>query len=43
MSVVVVTGINNPKLLVYLKLPGESAKEDGFNLKCNHIGHWGTW
>lgn len=42
MSVVVVTGINDPKLLVYLKLPGESAKEDGFTRNVTNIGHWGT-
>lgn len=42
MSVVVMPGKNDPKLLVYLKLPGESAKEDGFTRNVTNIGHWGT-
>lgn len=39
---VVVSGKNDPKLLVYLKLPGESADEDGFTRNVTNIGHWGT-
>jgi predicted transport protein len=42
MSVVVMPGKNDPKLLVYLKLPGESANEDGFTRNVTNIGHWGT-
>jgi predicted transport protein len=42
MSVVVMSGKNDPKLLVYLKLPGESANEDGFTRNVTNIGHWGT-
>jgi predicted transport protein len=42
MSVVVMPGKNDPKLLVYLKLPGESANEDGFTRNVTSIGHWGT-
>lgn len=42
MSVVVMPGKNDPKLLLYLKLPGESANEDGFTRNVTNIGHWGT-
>lgn len=42
MSVVVMPGKNDPKLLVYLKLPGETANEDGFTRNVTNIGHWGT-
>lgn len=42
MSVVVMPGKNDPKLLVYLKLPGEAANEDGFTRNVTNIGHWGT-
>lgn len=42
MSVVVMPGKNDPKLLVYLKLAGDSAKEDGFSRNVTNIGHWGT-
>jgi predicted transport protein len=42
MSVVVMPGKNDPKLLAYLKLPGESANEDGFTRNVTNIGHWGT-
>lgn len=42
MSVVIMPGKNDPKLLVYLKLPGESANEDGFTRNVTNIGHWGT-
>ncbi len=42
MSVVVMPGKNDPKLLVYLKLPGESANKDGFTRNVTNIGHWGT-
>ncbi len=42
MSLVVMPGKNDPKLLLYLKLPGEIAKEDGFSRNVTSIGHWGT-
>lgn len=42
MSVVVMPGKNDPKLLMYLKLPGKTAEEDGFSRDVTNIGHWGT-
>lgn len=42
MSVVVMPGKNDPKLLMYLKLPGKTAEEDGFSRNVTNIGHWGT-
>lgn len=41
MAVVIMPGKNDPKLLVYLKLPGELA-EEGFSRDVSNIGHWGT-
>lgn len=42
MSVDIMLGKNDPKLLVYLKLPVDIAKEDGFTRNVTNIGHWGT-
>ena len=42
MSLVVMPGKNDPKLLMYLKLPGKVADEDGFSRDVTEIGHWGT-
>src|SRR5690606_28217883 len=42
MSLVVMPGKNDPKLLMYLKLPGKIAEEDGFSRDVTDIGHWGT-
>jgi predicted transport protein len=42
MSLVVMPGKNDPKLLMYLKLPGKVADEDGFSRDVTDIGHWGT-
>lgn len=42
MSVVIMPGKNDPKLLIYLKLSGDAAKEDGFTRNVTNIGHWGT-
>jgi predicted transport protein len=42
MSVVVMPGRNDPRLLIYLKLEGNTAKEDGFTRDVTNIGHWGT-
>ena len=42
MSLVVMPGKNDPKLLMYLKLPGKIADEDGFSRDVTEIGHWGT-
>lgn len=42
LSVVIMPGKYDPKLLMYLKLPGERAAEDGFSRNVTTIGHWGT-
>lgn len=42
MSVVVMPGKNDPKLLIYLKLPGSLANNDKFSRDVTEIGHWGT-
>ncbi len=41
MSVVIMPGKADPKLLIYLKLPGDLA-EEGFSRDVTQIGHWGT-
>ncbi|MCU5782496.1 hypothetical protein MA04_01796 [Alcanivorax balearicus MACL04] len=41
MSVVIMPGKADPKLLIYLKLPGDLA-EEGFSRDVSRIGHWGT-
>jgi predicted transport protein len=42
MSVVIMPGKGDPKLLVYLKLDGTTAEENGFSRDVTNIGHWGT-
>ena len=42
MSVVVMPGKNDPKLLIYLKLSGDLANNDGFSRDVTEIGHWGA-
>lgn len=43
MSIVIMPGKNDPKLLVYLKLPSEQFFiQDGFSRDVSEIGHWGT-
>lgn len=32
----------DPRLLIYLKLPGEMAEENSFSRDVSDIGHWGT-
>ncbi len=41
-SIVVLPVQKDPRLLVYLKLPAEQAKDDGFSRDVRKIGHWGT-
>ena len=42
MSVVVMPGKSDPKLLIFLKLPGSTANQEGFIRDVTNIGHWGT-
>ena len=41
-SIVIVPGKKDPKLQVYLKLPGETAEDNTFSRNVRKIGHWGT-
>jgi len=41
-SIVIMTGKKDPKLQVYLKLPGEIAANDDFCRDMTGVGHWGT-
>ena len=41
-SIVVLPTKKDPRLLVYLKLPGDQAADDGFSRDVRKIGHWGT-
>ncbi|MBV1930985.1 MAG: DUF91 domain-containing protein, partial [Porticoccaceae bacterium] len=41
-SVVIMTGKKDPKLQVYLKLPGDMAEGNDFSRDVGGIGHWGT-
>ena len=41
-SVVIMPGKKDPKLQVYLKLPGSLAGDDAFSRDVSQIGHWGT-
>jgi predicted transport protein len=41
-SVVIVPGQKDPRLQIYLKLPGNLAEESDFSRDVTNIGHWGT-
>lgn len=41
-SIVVVPAKKDPRLLVYLKLAGGQATDDGFSRDVSKVGHWGT-
>lgn len=41
-SIVMMTGKKDPKLQVYLKLPGDMAEDNAFSRDVSDIGHWGT-
>lgn len=41
-SVVIVPGQKDPRLQIYLKLPGDLAEENDFSRDVTKIGHWGT-
>lgn len=41
-SIVIMPGKSDPKLQVYLKLPGTDGKGDGFSRNMIDVGHWGT-
>tara|TARA_R110001599_G_C12276626_1_gene662554 strand:- start:19164 stop:20129 length:966 start_codon:yes stop_codon:yes gene_type:complete len=41
-SIIIMTSKKDPKLQVYLKLPGDMAEENDFSRDVTGIGHWGT-
>ena len=41
-SIVMMTGKKDPKLQIYLKLPGDKAEGSAFSRDVSNIGHWGT-
>lgn len=41
-SIVIMSGKKDPKLQIYLKLPGDRAENNEFSRDVSHIGHWGT-
>ena len=41
-SIVMMAGKKDPKLLLYLKLPGSMAENNEFSRDVSDIGHWGT-
>jgi predicted transport protein len=41
-SIVIMSGMKDPKLQIYLKLPGELAANNEFSRDVSNIGHWGT-
>ena len=41
-SIVIMPGKKDPKLQIYLKLPGEMAEGNNFSRDVSNIGHWAT-